>query len=114
MRLTGKVALVTGASAGIGKGVARRLASEGADLWLADINAGAGEEVADQIQRDFGVGVSFGRTDVSERAEVEAMVQAALARFGRVDILVNNAWGPRPGRRGHSRLETQDDAGRCA
>ncbi len=110
MRLTGKVALVTGASAGIGKGVARRLASEGADLWLADINAGAGEEVAHQIQRDFGVGVSFGRTDVSERAEVEAMVQAALVRFGRVDILVNNAWGPRPGRRGHSRLETQDDA----
>jgi NAD(P)-dependent dehydrogenase (short-subunit alcohol dehydrogenase family) len=110
MRLNAKVALVTGAGAGIGKGVARRLASEGAALWLADIHSEAVQQAAAEIGRDFGAQVGFGRTDVSERAEVEAMVQAALARFGRVDILVNNAWGPPPGRRGYSRVETQDDA----
>lgn len=110
MRLNGRVALVTGAGAGIGKGVARRFASEGAALWLADINAEAGEHVAAEIRRDFGVEVGLVHADVSERAEVDAMVQAALARFGRVDILVNNAWGSRPGRRGYSRVETQDDA----
>jgi NAD(P)-dependent dehydrogenase (short-subunit alcohol dehydrogenase family) len=109
MRMNGRVVLVTGAAAGIGKGVARRLASEGAALWLADIHADAGEHAAAEIRNDFGVEVGFGRADVSERAEVDAMVQAALGRFGRVDVLVNNAWGARPGRRGYSRVETLDD-----
>jgi len=109
MRMTERVALVTGAAAGIGKGVARRFASEGARLWLSDIQVDAGEQVAADIRKDFGTEVSFGRADVSQRQEVDAMVQAALARFGRVDVLVNNAWGPRPGRRGYSRVETLDE-----
>lgn len=109
MRMKGRVALVTGAAAGIGKGVARRYASEGASLCLSDINAEGGEHTATEIRNDFGVEVGFIRADVSERASVDAMVQAALAQFGRVDVLVNNAWGSRPGRRGYSRVETLDD-----
>lgn len=109
MRMQGRVALVTGAAAGIGKGVARRYASEGASLWLSDINAEGGEHAAAEIRNDFGVEVGFGCADVSERVAVDAMVQAALKQFGRVDVLVNNAWGSRPGRRGYSRVETLDD-----
>ena len=110
MRLNGRVALVTGAGAGIGKGVARRFASEGAALWLADIDGASCERVADEIRRDFGIAVGFAHADVSQREDVDAMVRAALMLHGRVDVLVNNAWGPRPGRRGYSRVETQEDA----
>ena len=98
MRLKQRVALVTGAAAGIGKGVARRFAAEGASLWLADVNAEAGEAAAAQIRQDFGVEVGFMRADVSEQAQVKAMVAGALDRFARVDVLVNNAWGTRPGK----------------
>lgn len=106
MRLKERVALVTGAAAGIGLGVARRMASEGASLWLADVNEAAGEAAAQTIRQDFGVAVGFVRADVSQRLEVQAMVDGALARFERVDVLVNNAWGRRPGQRGVSRVET--------
>ncbi|HMW22148.1 MAG TPA: SDR family oxidoreductase [Burkholderiaceae bacterium] len=110
MRLQDRVALVTGAGAGIGAGVARRLAADGAALWLADLRADAVEAVAAQIGRDFGAEVGWSRSDVGERDQVLAMVQAAQARFGRVDVLVNNAWGPRPGsRRGFARIESLDD-----
>ena len=90
-RLQGRVALITGAGAGIGKGLARRFAAEGASLWLADINAAAGESAAAEIRSEFGVKVGFATTDVSERAAVQDMVGAAQQHFGRVDILVNNA-----------------------
>lgn len=110
-RLQGKVALITGAAAGIGKGVARRFASEGAALWLADISTDACEHTADELRREFGADVGVSGTDVTQRDQVEAMVAAALNRFNRVDILVNNAWGQRPGgRRGFNRVESQDDA----
>ncbi len=110
MRLTNKVALVTGAGAGIGKGVARRYAAEGAALWLADVNGLALEAVAAEIERDFGVAVHYATADVSEHAQVDAMVNAALAEFGRVDVLVNNAWGRRPGQPAFTRVETLADA----
>jgi NAD(P)-dependent dehydrogenase (short-subunit alcohol dehydrogenase family) len=109
MRLKQRVALVTGAGAGIGRGVARRLASEGAALWLADIDAELVEDAAAEIRRDFGVEAGFVRADVGERQQVDAMVAGALARFGRVDVLVNNAWGRRPGQRGVARVETVSD-----
>ena len=95
-RLQGRVALITGAGAGIGKGLARRFAAEGASLWLADINTAAGESAAAEIRSEFAVKVGFATTDVSERAAVQDMVGAAQQHFGRVDILVNNAWGRRP------------------
>lgn len=109
-RLQEKVALITGAGAGIGKGVARRFAAEGAALWLADIDAQNGAAVAAEIAEEFGVAVGFATADVSERTQVAAMVAAALERFGRVDVLVNNAWGLRPGnKRGFPRVESLDD-----
>jgi NAD(P)-dependent dehydrogenase (short-subunit alcohol dehydrogenase family) len=92
-RLQDKVALITGAGAGIGKGVARRFAAEGAALWLADIDAQSGAAVAAEIADEFGVAVFFAPADFSERAQVEVVVAAAMGRFGRVDVLVNDAWG---------------------
>ena len=109
-RLQDRVALITGAGAGIGKGVARRFAAEGASLWLADINADSGQAAADAIAAEFGVPVGFGVADVSEHAAVQAMVDAAQAKFGRIDILVNNAWGRRPGAKpGFAQVETLGD-----
>ena len=109
-RLQDRIALITGAAAGIGKGVARRFAAEGASLWLADINIAAGEAAAEEIRADFGVEVAFAPADVSQHAAVQAMIDAAQARFGRIDILVNNAWGRRPGSApGFARVESLSD-----
>jgi 3-oxoacyl-[acyl-carrier protein] reductase len=90
MSLAGKVAVVTGAARGIGKAVATHLASEGATVVIADINAKAAGETAAELE-------AAGRTamgcplDVTNPAQVAAMVEAVLARYGRIDILVNNA-----------------------
>jgi 3-oxoacyl-[acyl-carrier protein] reductase len=84
-RLEGKVALVFGAARGIGKGIALRFKEEGANLVLADIESTAGQATADEL------GVSFVRTDISEMGEAEAAVALALATFGRLDIVVQNA-----------------------
>lgn len=86
-RLTGRVALVTGAAAGIGRAVAERLAEEGAALMLGDIDAEAGTALAASI----GDRAVFLAADVSRPDEVAALVQTTIATFGRLDILVNNA-----------------------
>ena len=85
--LHGKVALITGAGAGIGAGLARRFAYEGARVVVAEYDAAAGAAVADEI------GGLFVETDVAQRVQVENAVDVALAEFGALDILVNNAWG---------------------
>ncbi len=84
MRLEGKVAIVTGAGSGFGAGIARKFASEGARVLVADIN----EDAARQVAKEIG-GVA-GRVDVSSGESVKAMAEAAAA-LGAVDILVNNA-----------------------
>lgn len=94
MELQGKAALVIGAGRGIGRAIARRLAAAGARVGLVARTLPVLEELADEIRRLGGEAEPF-PADITVAAEVEAMAQAAAARFGAVDILVNNAfWGP--------------------
>lgn len=93
MRLAGRVALVTGSSSGIGRGVALAFASEGADVVINHPTAAetaAAEEVAAAV-RQAGRRALVLRADVSQEAEVERLVAAARDAFGHIDILVNNA-----------------------
>jgi 3-oxoacyl-[acyl-carrier protein] reductase len=89
--LDGKVAIVTGASRGIGQAIAERFAAEGARV-VVNYVAGAdrADAVVDGIKKRGGEAMAV-RADVSRSEEVAALVQAALDRFGRIDILVNNA-----------------------
>ncbi|HMM63739.1 MAG: SDR family oxidoreductase [Mesorhizobium sp.] len=86
-RLKGKVAIVTGAASGFGAGMVRRFAEEGARVVVADLNGKGAERVAGEI----GKAAIWARADVSQRADVDEMVGAALHAFGRVDVMVNNA-----------------------
>lgn len=90
MRLKGRVALVTGAGMGIGKGIALLFAEQGARVVAADINAEAGSTTAKEIQAAGGQCI-FHRTDVSAEIDVQAAVAAAHKEFGAVDILANVA-----------------------
>jgi len=92
MRLTGKVAIVTGGGSGFGEGIAGRFSAEGAKVAVIDIDATGGERVAAEINARCGGGTAlFLRGDVSRNADVEAMVRRTVERFGHLDILVNNA-----------------------
>jgi NAD(P)-dependent dehydrogenase (short-subunit alcohol dehydrogenase family) len=84
-KLNGRVAVVTGAASGIGRGSAELFASEGATVVVADIQEEAGREFADAI------GGSFEHVDVGDPASVEGMIRHAAERHGRIDILMNNA-----------------------
>ncbi len=86
----GKAVLVTGGASGIGRAVVERLAADGARLVIADILAGEGERVADQVRQAGGEAV-FVHTDVRHSDQVQAMVGTALDAYGRLDCAVNNA-----------------------
>ncbi len=92
-RLKDRTALVTGAASGIGRAIARRFASEGAYVLLADIDAAgpAGEASTLDLIRGAGGEADFLRTDVSAADEVQRVVDHAVAARGRLDVIVNNA-----------------------
>jgi NAD(P)-dependent dehydrogenase (short-subunit alcohol dehydrogenase family) len=89
-RLNGKVAIVTGGGGGIGGATARALAREGASVLVVDVNEEAAASVAQGIRGADGVAASF-RADLSEEQEVEAVIAEVVKRFGRLDVLHNNA-----------------------
>ncbi|PVZ10869.1 SDR family NAD(P)-dependent oxidoreductase [Actinomycetospora cinnamomea] len=86
-KLQDKIAIVTGAGQGIGRGIAEKLAAEGATVVVTDINEATAKETADAL----GGGAIGLHTDVTSRESVDAMVAQAHQQFGRIDVLVNNA-----------------------
>ena len=85
MRLKGKSALVTGGASGFGAGIARKFASEGAQVMIVDLNTEAANALANDLN------AVAHTADVSQNGDVKAMTEAALSAFGSIDVLVNNA-----------------------
>ena len=90
MQLTDTVAVITGGASGFGAAFSQGFAAAGARVVLADVNADGGETVASAIVAAGGQ-ASFVQTDVSRAADVAALMQAAVDRYGRIDVLINNA-----------------------
>src|SRR6266566_4881529 len=90
MRLEDKVALISGAASGMGASMARIFAGEGAKVVVADMLEDEGKKIVGEITRANGAAI-FQRLDVSSEAEWQAAIQATLAAFGKLDILVNDA-----------------------
>jgi 3-oxoacyl-[acyl-carrier protein] reductase len=88
--LQNQTAIVTGASRGIGKGIALLLAREGANVIVADINLEAATQTTDEI-RSQGLNAEAIQVDVTQSDQVDRMVKSVVSKFGRVDVLVNNA-----------------------
>ncbi len=90
MRLKGKVSIITGAGRGIGQATALKFAREGASVVVCDVTQAAVDETVAAVQAEGGVAAGF-LVDVTKRPQIDAMVQAVMAQFGRIDTLVNNA-----------------------
>ena len=90
MRLSGKVAIVTGGGSGIGRAVCELFAQEGASVVVADTDPEGGQETTARIKSAGGEAI-FVSTDVSKEAQVEELVRTALGAYGAVNVLVNNA-----------------------
>ncbi|WP_276254480.1 SDR family NAD(P)-dependent oxidoreductase [Halomontanus rarus] len=90
-RLDGETAIVTGGDRGIGKAIATGLADVGANVVVANRNAAAGETAATEIADETGAATLAVPTDVTDEAAVEGLLEATVAEFGDVDVLVNNA-----------------------
>lgn len=86
-RLDGKVAIITGGASGIGEGTVELFVREGAKVVIADVQDEAGERIANSL----GENVVYQHTDVSKEADIEAMIDLAVSKFGRLDCLFNNA-----------------------
>jgi 3-oxoacyl-[acyl-carrier protein] reductase len=87
MRMKDKVVLVTGGAAGIGKATALRFAEEGAKVVVCDVNEAAGQDTVKLL----GTEASFYKVNVANREEVQKWVEETIARYGRIDVLINNA-----------------------
>ncbi len=93
MRLSGKVAIVTGGGSGFGEGIARRFAAEGASVVIGDLNLAAAERVAGDINKAGQKALPVA-ADVSQNVQMKDLVHAAVEAFGGLDIMVNNAGMP--------------------
>ena len=108
MDLQDRVAIVTGGAGGIGRGIARELAARGADVAVADIDQNAARAVAGELSVSGRRSIAL-EADVASPASTDRMVEAALAEFGKVDILVNSAGvGGAPGWEGRSAGAIED------
>ena len=90
MRLTGKIAFITGAGQGIGAAIAEAFVDQGAVVCIAELNAETGAATAAALRRRGGVAMAL-TCDVADRASVEHAVSETMSTFGRIDVLVNNA-----------------------
>jgi len=93
MRLKDKVALITGAAVGIGRAEARLFSSEGAKIVVSDINDAGGEETVALIKASGGKAI-FVKADVTKAADIKNLVQTAVQKYGRIDIIINDAGIP--------------------
>jgi NAD(P)-dependent dehydrogenase (short-subunit alcohol dehydrogenase family) len=110
--LDGRVAVITGAGQGIGKGIARRFVREGAKVVVAEFNEQTGPAAVDELTELGGEGL-FVRTDVTDKAQAQGCVDAAVDHWGRVDILVNNAYTGTAGKRLRFEWKADDDLRRA-
>ena len=108
-RLDGEAAIVTGGAQGIGGSCARRLAEEGAKVLIADIDAASSEANVEAIRRQGGTAESI-RADLGRHDDIKAMIDRATELWGRLDILVNNAYSPTHGSGEGSALEVTEEA----
>ncbi len=90
MDLKDKVAIITGSAGGIGRGIAVKFGTLGAQVVVADLKSAEGKETVSLLDQIGAIGLAL-TVDITDRAQVQGMVQATLDRFGRIDILVNNA-----------------------
>lgn len=93
--MEGRTVIVTGGAQGIGRGIAERLASEGANVMIGDLNAVGADEVASYLSND-GLNVAAHPVDVSQRDSTEALIAATVSRFGQLDVMFNNAGFNKP------------------
>ena len=94
-RLRDKVVIVTGGAQGLGEGIARRLAEEGASVVIADINGAKAKSVADSLTQEGKQAIAV-TLDVAERKQVQEAIQTTVDRFGRLDVMFNNAGFNKP------------------
>lgn len=90
MRLEDKVAIVTGGSNGIGRGIAKLFSKEGAKVVVADVDSEAGKQTVKDLENE-GTKVYFHQTDISKEEDVKSLINFVRKEFGRLDVLVNNA-----------------------
>jgi 3-oxoacyl-[acyl-carrier protein] reductase len=87
MRLKDKVCIVTGGAAGIGKATAQKFAQEGAKVIICDVNEEAGKALVAELGND----ASFYKVNVTNRQEVQSWIDDVVAKYGRIDVLINNS-----------------------